>query len=698
MMTDRQLPTRILSAALLVLASAGSTLAQQGPPAPGPMDPISFPEYAEYTLSNGARVIVVENNEQPVVTVNLRIKSGSAYDPQGREGLAGSTAGMLNKGTTARDSKEIAESIDFLGASISASAGADWTSATATVLTAFLDEALEIMADMVKNPTFPEEEFEIERKRALTALQLELSSAESVAQRRFINDVYGDHPYASLPTEQSMTEMQRSDMVDFHSTYYRPGNALFVVAGDIGPDDAVKKLEEYFGDWGTGEVPALIAPAPPARTEREIFFYHKPGSVQAVIRAGHLLEPATHPDWVSMDVMMRILGGGSQGWLYRALRQEKGYTYGAYAIVAKRIEQGYFVADTEVRNEVTDSSLAELFTLLDKIRDEPVPQEDLELAVNAMTGSFPRQIETPQQVAGRVATSQLRGLPEDYLEKYRDRVAAVDVGEVQRVAQKHLHPDRLLVVVVGDANEIYDQVARFGEVQLFDVEGNAITLASIAVGASAFVFDPSIIEPVTLVYDLSMQGNAMGESTNTITRETVEGREIIKSEENLSSTMGFSVEQTLTFDAATFQGIEVISGQSMGGRSMSVELSFDGNVVKGSVAKMDGTTSEVDTEVPEGTLLPGMDSYAIWLADFENNTEIKVPAFNASSGTLYSLSLNVVGKSTITVPAGDFEVYELEVTGSEATMKIFARVAAPHIVIRQDFPGQPVSLLLKEIR
>ncbi len=690
-------PVVALSGALLTLLGTGSLVAQESPPGPLPLDPVSFPEFFERTLSNGAQVIVVENHEQPVVTVNLRIKSGSAHDPDGMEGLAATTASLLNKGTTSRDSKEIAEAIDFMGASLSASAAEDWTSATTTVLTAFLDDALAIMSDVIIHPTFPEDELEIERKRALTGLQIELSSPQQVAQRRFLQGLYGAHPYSSLPTEESVNAMQRSDMVAFHAAHYRPGNALFVVAGDVSVDDVVEKLEKHFGEWAGGETPSLEWAEPPARGEREIHFYHKPGSVQASVRIGHLMSPATDPDWPSLDVALRILGGGASGWLFQVLREEKGYTYGARASAAKRVDLGYFQASAEVRNEVADSALAVLFELLDRIRDEEVPAEDLELAINAITGSFPRRIETPQQVAGQVATTRLRGLSQEYLESYRERVAAVDATEVQRVAQKHLDPDRSLLVVVGDAGQIYDKVVQFGEVHLFDVEGNAITLADLEVKASEVTFDPSIIEATTLVYSLNVQGNPMGESTMEVTRETIEGREIIRSRETTSG-MGFSSEQDLVFDATTFQGIEVTSEQTMGGNSMTVLVNLEGRAMTGSVTGMDGSTSEIDTEVVEGTLLPGMDGYVIWLSDFENNSEIKVPAFNAQSAMVYTLTLKVLGVSTITVPAGDFEVYELEVSGAEADMKIFARVAAPHIVVKQEFAAQPVTLELKEIR
>ena len=681
----------------LSAVAAVPAAAQEGPPAPKKMKAVSFPEYHESTLSNGARVVVVEDHEQPIVTIDLRIKSGAAYDPSGREGLAQATASMLNKGTATRDATEIAETIDFIGASLGLGAGEEWTSATATVLTEFLDTALEVMADVVIHPTFPDEEIEIERKRILTGLQVELSDPGAVSTRRFIRGIYGGHPYGNLPTVASIEAIERSDMVEFHRAYYRPDNSLFVVAGDVDSADIRRRLDRHFADWKPAAVEPVAMADPPRREDRIIRFYHKPGSVQAVIRMGHLMEPATDSDWPALDVAIRILGGGSQGWLYQTLREGKGYTYGAYASSAKRRDLGYFQAWAEVRNEVTDSSLAEIFSLLDRIRDEQVPAGDLELAVDFIVGSFPRQIETPQQVAGRVATSQIRGLPRNYLERYRTRVAAVDAAEVQRVAREHLQPDRALVVVVGDATEIYDKVSAFGSVELYDVEGNPITRADLEVKASDIVFDPSVIEPTTLVYTLSFQGNPVGEISNEVTRESMGGREVIRSHITGGGAM-FTLEQEIVFDAETFAGIKNSTRQQMGGNSVTVDLVADGGRITGSFTGMDGQTKEVDAEVVDGTLLPGMDDFAIWLAPLGRSDEIKLPAFNVQSGNVYRLTVKVVGVTTVTVAAGEFEAYELEVSGGQGRAKIFARKAAPHYVLKQESAGQPVVVELKEIR
>ncbi len=412
---------------------------------------------------------------------------------------------------------------------------------------------------------------------------------------------------------------------------------------------------------------------------------------------GHLIAPATDPDWPTLDVALRILGGGSQGWLYRTLREEKGYTYGSYAMSAKRNDMGYVQAWAEVRNEVADSSLQDMFDLLDKLRSEPVPEADLALAKDFITGSFPREIETPQQVAGEIATVRLRGLPKDYLETYRSRVAAVDATAIQQAVQGHLHPDKMLVVVVGDAAQIYDKVAAFGKVELFDVEGQPIALSDLEVKAADVAFDPSIIQPTTLVHSIVFQGNPVGEITTQVTRETLEGRDVIKSMAT-GGAMMMTLEQEIIFDAETFEGISSRLSQKAGAQGIGVELAKKENTVSGSVTGMDGETKEVAVDVPEGTLLPGMDDYAIWLADLQPGAELSLPAFNALSATPYTLKLKVVGETTVTVTAGEFEAYQLEVSGAEGTATIYARKAAPHVVLKQEPGGQPVVIELKEIK
>lgn len=667
------------------------------PPPPLPMQAVTFPAYHERTLTNGAAVIVVENHEQPVVTVELRTKGGTAADARDRVGTADLVAELLNKGTKTRSALEIAEAIDFVGGSLDAGAGSDWMNVSATALTEFVDTALVLLADVVLNPTFPEDELEIARQRMLTALQLELSQPQALAERRFLQEVYGNHPYGKLPTPESLKRIQRRDVVEFHHGHFRPGNALFVVAGDVDPDEIVARLERHFSGWAPGTVRGPTYFVPPDRGRREIVLVHKPGSVQAVIRVGHLLPAATYADWPVLDVLSHVLGGSSIGWLFKVLREEKGYTYGAYAGAAERVDRGYFQAWAEVRNEVVDSAMMELFVQLDRIRGQLVPAADLRLATDFITGSFPLRIETPRQVASQVATTRLLGRPADYLERYRQRVAAVSAEDVRRVAQELIHPERMVVVVVGDGAQIRQKLARFGPLRMFDVEGKPVAVADVEVRAAEVAFDASGIPSQVLVYRLAVQGNPVGELTTQVSREAVDGRPAVKFATS-GGGMGFTLKQEVAFDARDFTPIVSRSEQRVGPAEMRSELRYEGGRVTGSATTPDGQTRQVDVSVVAGTILPGMDDAVIQVAELAKTKEIKLPAFNALSGTPYTLTIKVVGESRVKVPAGEFEAYELEVSTAEGRMRVYARKEGPHIVLKQEPYGQPVVIELREIR
>lgn len=687
----------VVAAALGTLIAPAAARAQGGPPPPMPAREVSFPKYHEARLSSGAVVIVVENHEQPVVTIDLRIESGTAFDPPDEAGLAGMTAALLDKGTTNRSAEKIAETIDFVGGSLGAAAGPDWTSVGSTVLTQFVDTALALMSDVVLNPTFPVDELATQRTRTLSSLQVALSQPGAVAARHFTELLYGGYPYGGVPTPESVKAISRDDIVAFHRRYYRPGNALFVVAGDVDPKAIVRRLDRYFGHWSSGEVLKLTEEAPPSRTERQIYLYHKPGSVQAAIRVGELMPPATNADWPALDVALRILGGGSTGWLYRTLREEKGYTYGAYAGAAERTLQGYFQASVDVRNGVADSAMSVLFDQLRRLREDSIPAADLRLAKNYLTGSFPRSIETPQQVADQVADARLHGLPDDYVKTYRDRIAEVTAEDVRRVARAHLHPDRMVVVVVGDATKILGALKPFGSVQLFDVEGKSLPPEDLEVRAAAVSFDPSGIEPVTLVRSLRVQGNPVADFTKQVTRTTEDGRGVIESV-NRGSAGPSSTEQRVRFDARDFTPIDShLSQQAPGGR-ISLDLSYVDGRVTGRIVGPGGDTTRVDTTVVKGTILPGMDAFVVWLANLDGSREITVPAFDPQSGGAYNLQLEVLGDTTLTVPAGTFEAYRLRMTTPQATTIVYARKQAPHIVLRQEFQGRPIVLELKEMK
>jgi zinc protease len=449
--------------------------AREVAPPPLPMKQIEFPPYTEGRLSNGARTIVVAHNEQPVATISIYMPgAGARAEPVDRIGIASMTANQLNKGTTTRSAREIAEYVDRMGAQLSASGGQDWASISVTALTGDIDAALDVMADVLLNPTFPADELEIERQRALQSLRVELSQPAAVASRVFTARVYGDHPYGRVRTAEQLQAMSRDDLAEFHRNRYKPDGALIVVAGDVDAADITRRIEQKLAGW-TGSAPATspsTAPELPAR--REIVLVHRPGAVQASMRIGHTIVPATHPDWPALVVALHILGGGSSGWLFQELREQRGYTYGAYASGSQRPDPGVLQLSGDVRNEVADSALTLFIELAQRLRNEPVPADQLEAAKAFLTGSFPLTIETPGQIAGQLASARLLGRPDDHVQTWRTRLAAVTAADVQRVARAHLNPERSLIVIAGDAEAIRAKLEPFAPLTVVDEHGNPV--------------------------------------------------------------------------------------------------------------------------------------------------------------------------------------------------------------------------------
>lgn len=675
----------ILGAALALLAAPAS--AQQEPPPPAPPVDVDFPDFEEAELDNGARVIVVRHAEQPIVSINLRVASGDADDPEGKAGVAGATAELIDNGTTTRSAAEIAEAVDFIGATLGASSGVDWTSVTLTATTPHLEEGLEVLADVVMNPSFPEDEVEKERRRQLTALQVALSQPATLASRRFFAEVYGAHPYGWSPDPESVQAITRGDLAAFHEAHYRPDNALIVVAGDVVADDVVAALNRHFGGWTPGAPAEATRPAPPSSADRTLHFVHKPGLVQAVMRVGHLMPAATEADWVGIDVATQVLGGGTTGWLFRILRGEKGYTYGAYGGASERLEAGFFQATAEVRNEVADSALQELLSLIDRLRTD-IPAQDLEKAQNFISGSFPLSIETPGQVAGQLATTILLGRDVGYIENYRGRAASYSADDVEAIARQFIRPDIATIVVVGDATEILDKVRPFAdEVHLWTPEGEPLAMDALAAPElTELSVDLASLLPHTRVYAVSVQGNPFGEATVTVERAELEGRDAFRSQTVLGP-----VTQTTTFDAVTFEPI----GYSAVGPA-ATELSFADGRITGSASQPGGAAGEVDIEVRPGTLLPGMEAYALALSDLSAG-ELRLAVVDAGQGGVTPITFTVAGEETLAVPAGEMEVYRVTMTGGPGGT-LYLRKQFPHVLVRQEFAGQPIVLDLKEIR
>ena len=440
---------------------------------------VKLPRAEETTLKNGLQVVLLPAHKVPTFTMQMVVLSGGLVDKPDYRGLASFTATLLREGTAKRSSKDIAEQVDALGASLGANSG--FSSMTSTVsiggLVENIDQTLELFADVIRNPTFPQAEVDKYKTRTLAQLQFQRSIPQFLAAEQFQKAIYGTSHPASLiaPPAESLKKLSTKDLAEFHSTYYRPNNAFLAVVGDVTMKELVPKLEKHFGDWQKGDVPATTIPAAPAQSESRIYLIDRPGSVQTVLQLGTLGIERTSPDYFAVLLADRVFGGGPSARLFLNLREDKGYTYGAYSTFGGSKFRGTWVSSSEVRTDVTEGAMKEFMYELNRMRDEIVPAEELDNAKRAIIGSFALSLEQPSTLLQNIITQKLYNLPADYWDTYPQKVSAITAQDVQMAAKKYLDLGHLQVVAVGDAAKAREILAKYGKVELYDAEGKPVT-------------------------------------------------------------------------------------------------------------------------------------------------------------------------------------------------------------------------------
>jgi predicted Zn-dependent peptidase len=452
---------------------------------------VKLPRGHESTLPNGLRVIVLEDHKVPTFSMQMVVLSGGLSDPPDRHGLASFTASLLREGTSHRTSQEIAEQVESLGATLSGGGGRGRrgrrggvggaglasfsTSVSVSGLSENLDAVLDLFADVIRNPTFPKEEVERFKAQTLSGQQFQRSNPQFLVQQRFRHALYGDHPAGlSEPPIEAIRGMTPEDLARFHATYYRPNNAILAVAGDVTLKELLPKLERAFGSWQRGEVPATVIPPAPTPPAARVQLINRPGSVQTVLRLGDLGVTRNDPDYFALLVMNEIVGGGAQARLFMNLREDKGYTYGAYSTFDGAKFRGTWEASSEVRSAVTEGAMHEFMVELNRIRDEKVPPAELESAKRAIVGRFALSLEDPDRLLGNILDQKLYDLPADYWDTYPAKVAAITADDVQRAAHRYVDLAHLQIVAVGDAPKIRDVMAKYGTVEVYDANGRAV--------------------------------------------------------------------------------------------------------------------------------------------------------------------------------------------------------------------------------
>jgi len=438
---------------------------------------VKLPKAEEASLPNGLRIVLLPSNKVPTFNMQMVILSGGLADRADYHGLANFTAALLREGTAKRSSKEIAEQADALGSTIGATSGLSSLTSTvsASGLVESLDQTLDIFSDVVRNPSFPQAEVDKYKSRTLAQLQFQRSIPQFLAQEQFSKAIYGSHP-ASLvaPPADSLKKLTSKDLADFHSTYYRPNNAILAVVGDVTMKELMPKIQKAFGDWQKADVPAVNIPQTPEQSASMIYLIDRPGSVQTVLQLGTLGIERTSPDYFAVLLADRVLGGGPTGRLFLNLREDKGYTYGAYSNFASSKYRGTWSSSSEVRTEVTEGAMKEFKYELERLGKEKVSSDELENAKRAIIGGFALSLEQPAALLQNIITQKLYNLPADYWDTYPQKVSAITADDVQRVAQKYIDLKHLQVVAVGDASKTKDILSHYGTVQVYDAEGKPV--------------------------------------------------------------------------------------------------------------------------------------------------------------------------------------------------------------------------------
>lgn len=444
-------------------------------PAPGPARDIELGTYSSFDLNNGLKVIVVENHKIPRVSYQLAFNHDALVesDKAGYTSIAGD---LLSKGTKSKSKAEIDETIDFIGGSISTTSNGIYASS----LKKHSDELLDVMTDILYNPAFSKEEFEKIKKKSESGLASIKTNPESIAANIRSKVNFGErHPYGEVQTEATLKAIELKDCIDYYNTYFRPNNAYLVIVGDITLDEARSQVTKYFNRWEKGGIPSFAVSKVYNPRGTNVRFGNKDGAVQSVINISYAIDltPGS-PDVIKANLMNSILGGGIfSGRLMQNLREKHAYTYGARSTIASDKIKGYFNAYASVRNEVTDSSITEFLSEMNRIVNEPISETDLATAKSSTAGNFGRSLESPQTIANFALNTYRYNLPKDYYNHYLRNVDAVTIADIQDMAKKYIEPENCNIIVVGNKDQVAESLVKFdsdGVIDFYDAFGNKI--------------------------------------------------------------------------------------------------------------------------------------------------------------------------------------------------------------------------------
>jgi predicted Zn-dependent peptidase len=439
---------------------------------------VNLPKATEATLSNGLTVLVMEDHKLPLVSVEFFISgAGPLYEPGDTPGLASITAQLMREGTRTRNSRQIAEEVELLGASVNASSGFGSSAATvsASGLSDNFDKWFALATDVLLNPSFPADELEKVKARLRIGLRQQRTSPGFLMSERFSHAVYDTHPAANVSTTLKVLDALTPEMLaKWHRDGYAPQTSILGIAGDVKAAEIVPKLETWLAAWKRTDMKEVLPPNPKPATARKVFLVERPDSVQTSLIMGNIGIDRRDPDYAALTVLNEVLGGGSNGRLFKNLREEKGYTYGAYSSFSATKYPGAWRAYADVRTDVTAGALTEFVSELQRIRDETVGQYELDDAKRSIVASFAISLEDPDELLNYAVIRKIYGFPENYWDTYPAAIMAVTPAEIQRVARKYINPETMQIIAVGDAMKVRPILEKYGAVERYDTEGKKL--------------------------------------------------------------------------------------------------------------------------------------------------------------------------------------------------------------------------------
>ena len=462
----------LLLTTLFINSTLISQVDRSNPPISGPPPVINLGKPKMFSLKNGLKVIIVENSKLPRAYANLDIDNYPDY--QGDiKGVASLVSSLMGNGTTTQSKDDYNEEIDYMGASLSLSAGGGFASS----LKRYFPRVLEMMSDGLKNPVFTVEDFEKEKNILIDGIKSSQNSVPDMASILGGKLFFGsNHPFGEFATEESVNNISLKDVKKYYDSYAKPNNAYLTIVGDVNYEETKSLVEKLFGDWKKGKLPKYTMPVVSDLEKPEINFVNMSNAVQSEISVGNIINISmSDPDYFPLRLANQIFGG-SGGKLYLNLREDKGFTYGAYSGVETSRYVGRFSASTSVRNEVTDSSIVEIIKEIETMIDENVTEEKLSSVKEKFVGGFIMSTEQPSTIANFARNIDKFNLPENFYETYLENFQKVSIDDIKRVSNKYFKRDKLRIVVVGKGAEILSNLEDLPyDVKYFDKKGEPVS-------------------------------------------------------------------------------------------------------------------------------------------------------------------------------------------------------------------------------